>query len=145
MDYPEGRLTATLSTIFLTKWQHITTVATPVRANIGELLETMRNAMIDLLLIRISLRVGFTDTLCNHAGVTFGVAGVLAVLALHTGRVLQEVPAKCTSHNIVELLRHELVTKHLVNQLLALANGSLTVKTDIEWPPVLGLLDKAER
>lgn len=141
----ERRLTAALSTILLSKRQHVTTVATPVGANIGELLETMRNAMIDLLLIRISLRIGFTDTLRNHARVTFRVAGVLAVLALHTGRVLEEVAAKCTSHDIVKLLRHELVTEHLVDQFLTLANGSLTVKSNIEWPPILGLLDKAER
>lgn len=101
--------------------------------------------MIDLLLIRISLRIGFTDALCNHAGVTFRVAGILAVLALHTGRVLQEVAAQRTSHDIVELLRHELVTEHLVDQFLTLANGSLTVKSNIEWAPVLGLLDEAER
>lgn len=101
--------------------------------------------MIDLLLIRISLRIGFTDALRNHAGVALRVAGVLAVLALHTGRVLQEVAAKRTSHDIVKLLRYELVSEHLVDQLLTLANGSLTVKTNIEWSPVLGLLDEAER
>lgn len=101
--------------------------------------------MINLLLIRISLRIGFTDALCNHAGVTFGVAGVLAVFALHTGGVLEKVAAKRTSHDIVKLLRYELVSEHLMDQFLTLANGSLTVKTNIEWPPVLGLLDKAER
>lgn len=101
--------------------------------------------MIDLLLIGISLRIGFTDALCNHAGVAFRMASVLAVLALHTGRVLQEVAAKRTSHDVVKLLRYELVSEHLVDQFLTLANGSLTVETNIEWSPILGLLNKAER
>lgn len=101
--------------------------------------------MIDLFLIRISFRIGFTDALRNHAGVTLCMTGVLAVLALHTGRVLEEVAAKRTSHNIVKLLGYELVSEHLVNQFFALANGPLTVKTNIKRPPVLGLLDEAER
>lgn len=145
LNPPEQRLTAAFSTIFLSKRQHITAVATPIRAHIGELLETMRNPMVDLFFIRISLRIGFTDTLCNHATVAFRMAGVLAVLALHTGRVLQKVAAKRASHDIVKLLRHEFVTEHLMDKFFTLANGALAVKADIEWSPVLGLLNKAER
>lgn len=41
----------TLASIFAAQREHITTVTTPVRANIGQRFETMRNAMIDLLFI----------------------------------------------------------------------------------------------
>ena len=118
------RALCTLPAVLLAKWQHVTTVTTPVGTNIRELLETMRNAMVNLLLLWIGLGVRFTDTLRDHASITFGVTGVFTVLTLHSSRILQEVAAQSTSHDVVELLRHEFVAVHFVNKLLTLTNSS---------------------
>lgn len=42
-------------------------MATPVGTHVGEFLETMRNTMVDLLLVRVRFRVGLADTLGDHA------------------------------------------------------------------------------
>ena len=65
----------------------------PVCRVIDESREPVRDAMVDLLLLGISLCVRFTDTLGDDARVAFVVAGVLAVLALHTRAALQEFGA----------------------------------------------------
>lgn len=137
------RTLGTLSAVLLAKRQHVTTVATPVGTNVRELLETMRNAMVDLLLLWVGLSVRFTDTLRDYTGITLSMTGVLAVLTLHSGRVLEEVAAKSTSHDVVELLRYKLVAVHLVNKLLALTNSSLTVEAEVEWTTILDLLNEA--
>lgn len=135
----------TLSAVLFAKWQHVTAVAAPIGTNIGELLEAMRNAMVDLLLVWIGFCIRLTYTLRNHTGIALGVASILAVLALHAGGVFEEVTAECAAHDVVELLGHKLVTIHLVNKLLALTDSTLTIETKIEWSTVLGLLDKAQR
>lgn len=53
----------------------------------------MGDAVIDLFLVRISLGITLADTLGNNAGVALGVASVLAILALHTSGVLEEIAA----------------------------------------------------
>ena len=65
----------------------------PVGRVVAESREPVRDAMVDLLLLGISLCVRFTDTLGDDARVAFVVAGVLAVLALHTRATLQEFGA----------------------------------------------------
>ena len=112
----------------------------PVGRDVGKGLEPVGNTVVDFFLVRIRLGVGFADALGDHAGVAFGVAGVLAVFALHAGRVLQEVATQGTAHDVVELLGNELVALFLVDFLLLLANGTLTVETDIERSAVLQLL-----
>lgn len=115
-------------------------MATPVGRKVGEALETVGNAVIDLLLIGIGLVVCLADTLGDHLGVTFFVAGVLAIRALHAGSILEEFSTKRTAHDVVELLGNELVTLLLVNLLLLLTDGTLTVETDIEGATILHLL-----
>jgi uncharacterized transporter YbjL len=79
-------------------------MTTPVCTHIRELLETMRNAVIDLFLVGVGLGVGFADTLRDDLCVTLGMTGIFTVLTLHTCRIFKEVPTECTSHNVVELL-----------------------------------------
>lgn len=134
---------STLPTVFLAQRQHVTTVTAPIGTDVRKLLESMRNPMIDLLLIWIGLCVRLADALCNDARITFRMAGVLAVLALHTRRIFEKLATQRTTHDIVELLRHELVSVHLVHNLFALANGTLSVKPEIEWTAVVCLLEEA--
>ena len=60
--------------------------------------------MVQLLFIRIRLRVGFADALRNDFRVALLVAGIFAVLALHPCGVLEEFSTQSTSHDVVELL-----------------------------------------
>lgn len=104
----------------------------------------MRDAMVDLLLVRIGFRVALADAFGDNASVAFGMASVLAILALHPCRVLEELAAKSTAHNVVKLLLHKLVTVHLVDLLLPLADGALSPKTKVNGPAILVLLDEAQ-
>lgn len=104
----------------------------------------MGNAVVDLLLVRIGLGVGLADALRDDARVALGVAGVLAVLALHAGRVREELSAQGAAHDVVELLGDELVAVHLVDLLLALPDGALAVESDIERPTIRRLLREAD-
>lgn len=112
----------------------------PISRDICKSFKPMGNAVIDLLFIRIGLVVGLADTLGDHFGITLAVAGVLAVCALHTSSVLQEIAAKSTAHNIVELLRDELVALLLVDLFFLLADSSLSIETDVERSSILQLL-----
>ena len=68
-------------------------MATPICTHIGKLFKTMRNTMVDLFLVRIRFCVRLADTFGNNICVALRVASVLAILALHTGGVFQEVTA----------------------------------------------------
>lgn len=114
-------------------------MAAPICTHIGKLLETMRNAMVDLLFIWVCLCIGLADTFCNHACIALRVASVFAVFALHTRRVLEEIATQCTTHDVVELLLHELVTIHLVDLFLPLADSTLSVESNIERSSVFCL------
>jgi hypothetical protein len=89
----------------------------------------MRDAMIELLLLRVGLVVCFADTLCNDVPVAFLVTSVLAVRTLHTSRVFQEVSTQSASHDVVELLLHELVAVHFVHFFLSRTDSALTIQT----------------
>lgn len=89
----------------------------------------MGDAVIDLLFVRISFSITLTDTFGDNARVAFSVASVLAVLALHACRILEEVSAKGAAHDVVELVLDKLVSVHLVNLLLALTNSTHTTET----------------
>lgn len=138
-------LTGTTLCVLASKWKQITTVAAPIGRDVGEALETMGDAVVDLLLVGIGLVVGLADTLGDDLGIAFAVAGVLAIRTLHARRILEELPTKRTAHNVVELLGDELVTLLLVNLLLLLADGTLTVETNVEGAAVLELLGYSER
>ena len=99
--------------------------------------------MVDLLLLRIRLSVAFADALGDDAGITLGVASVLAVLALHACGILEEIAAECTPHDVVELVLDELVAVHLVNLFLTLPDGAFSAETKINLSSVLVRLDKA--
>lgn len=106
----------------------------------------MRNAVIDLLFIRIGFSIGLADTLGDNFLIASFVTGVLAVCALHTSRVFQKVAAKSTTHNVVEGLRGELVAVLLNNVFFLLPHGTFTSKTyGLKFFPLFSLLDKAER
>lgn len=96
--------------------------------------------MVDLLLVGIGFVIGFADTLGDDLRITFTVTSVLAISTLHTGCVFQEIAAKSTAHDVVELLRNELVSLLLVDFFLLLADSTLTVQSNVEWSPVLQLL-----
>lgn len=100
--------------------------------------------MVDLLLVGVRLRITLANTLRNDARVALRVAGVLAVLALHPGGVLEELATERAAHNVVELLLDELVAVHLVDVLLALADGSLSPQPEVDGPAVLVRLDEAQ-
>jgi phosphatidylglycerophosphatase A len=101
----------------------------PIGTQVRKRLETMRDAMVDLGFIWIRLRVGLRDTLGHHLRVAFLVASVLAVGTLHASSVLQEFATEGAPHDVVELLGDELVAILFVNLFLALANGTLSSKT----------------
>ena len=71
------------------------------------------------------------------------MTGVPTVLALVSGRVEQKLVAEGTEDDLVELPLDKLVTVHLVNLVLTLADGALTAKTTrrVEWPLANILLD----
>jgi len=133
-------LTGTSLGIFASKGKQVTAVAAPVGGEIGEALETVRDAVIDLLLVGIGLVVRLADTFGDNLLVAFAVAGILAVRTLHARSVLEELSAQRTTHDVVKLLGNELVALLLVNLFLLLAHGTLTVETNVERPTVFELL-----
>lgn len=129
--------------ILLAERQNVAAMTAPICCHIRVRKEPVRNSVVDLLLLRVRLSITLTDALGDDAGIAFGVAGVFAVFALHASRVLQEVTAQSTSHDVVELLLYELVAVHLMHLLLALTNSAFSSKTKVHLPTVLVGLDKA--
>ena len=82
-------------------------MATPIGTHVREDFEPMWYPMIDFLLVRICFRVRFTDTFGDDFGIALLVTGVFAVLALHSGRILQKLSTQRAAHDIVELLENE--------------------------------------
>ena len=78
-------------------------MAAPVGSKIREALEPVGNSVVDLLFLGVGLCVGLADALGYNISVTFRVASVLAVLALHARRVLEEVGTEGATHDVVEL------------------------------------------
>jgi hypothetical protein len=118
-------------------------VTAPIGRDVVEGLEPVRNAVVDLLFVRIGFRIALADTLGDDASITLGVTGILAVFALHTGRILEEISAKRTAHDVVELVLNKLVAVHLVDLFLALSNSALSSQTKIHLPLSV-FLDEAE-
>lgn len=98
--------------------------------------------MIEFLFGGICVSVGLADTLCDYLGIAFLMACILAVFALHTSGILEEVAAERASHNVVELLNHKLMAVQLVDLFFTLANSSLTVEPNIERSPVFVLFSE---
>lgn len=78
-------------------------MAAPVGGKIRESLESVGDSVVDLFFLGVGLCVRLADALGDNVSVTFRVACVLAVLALHAGRVLKEVGTEGATHDVVEL------------------------------------------
>lgn len=120
-------------------------MAAPVRGHVREWLEPVGDAVVDLLLVRVRLCIALADALGDNAGEALCMTGVLAVLALHPGRVFEELAAERAAHNVVELLLDELVAVHLVDVLLSLADSALSSQAKVDWAAILVRLVKADR
>lgn len=115
-------------------------MTTPIGRDVGESLEAMRNTVVDLLFVGVRFVVGLADTLGDDLWIALSVTGIFTVGTLHAGSIFQEITTKCTAHDVVELLSDKFVTLLLVNLLLLLSDGTLTVETDIEGAAILQLL-----
>ena len=102
-------------------------MAAPIRPHVGEVLESVWDTMIELLLIGVGFRIRFADTFGDDLGVAFFVARIFAILALHTGGVFQKFSAKSTTHDIVELLEHKFMAVKFMDLFFALADGAFTI------------------
>ena len=111
----------------------------PVGSHVGEVFKSVWDTMIELLLIRVGLRIRFADTFSNDLGVAFFMACIFAILALHTSGILQELSTKSTTHDIVELLEHKFMAVKFMDLFFALADGTFTIKTNIEGSSVFEL------
>lgn len=100
----------------------------------------MGNPVVDLLLVGIGLIVCLADTLGDNLGIAFAMASILAVRALHTCGVLEEISTQRTAHDVVELLGDKLVALLFVDLFLLLADGTLSVETNVEGTAILQLL-----
>ena len=95
--------------------------------------------MVQFLLIRVDFCIGLANAFGYNFRITFLVACVFAILALHSCRVFKKVPTKSTTHDIVELLEHEFVTVELVDLFLSLTYSALAIESNIKRSPVLDL------
>ena len=86
----------------------------------------MWNPVVQLLLVRICFCIRFADTFRDDLRAALLMACVLAVLALHTGRILEEIAAHRTAHDVVKLLEHKFVTIKLMYLFFPLAYSTLT-------------------
>ena len=59
----------------------------PIGPHVGEILESVWNAMIELLLIRVGFRIRFADTFGDDLRVALFMARIFTILALHTGGI----------------------------------------------------------
>jgi hypothetical protein len=136
----DSLLTGASLCILASERKQVTAVAAPVRGEVGEALETVRDAVIDLLLVGVGLVIGLADTFGDNLRVTFAVTGILAVCTLHARSILEELSTQRAAHDVVELLCNKLVALLLVNLLFLLAYGTLAVETNVEGSTVLKLL-----
>ena len=116
-------------------------MATPVGRNVGKPFPAVWDTMVDLFVVWIRLIIRLADALRDNLWIALPMTSILAVDTLHTGCVLQEVAAKGTPHDVVELLRDELVALFLDNLLLLLTDGSLAIEPKVERPPVTRVFD----
>lgn len=114
-------------------------MAAPICRDIRISLETMRDAMVDLLFVRVRFVIRLADTFCHHFRIAFFMTSVFAICALHSSSVFQEVSTKSATHNIVKLLSDKLVALLFMDLLFLLAHGTLSIKTDIERSSILKL------
>jgi len=114
-------------------------MTTPISTHIGEVLETMRDTVVEFGFVRIGFGVGLSDTLGDDLGITLFVAGVIAVRALHASSILEELAAESTTHNVVELLLHKFVTVLFDHLFLSLTNSAFPAESNVKWRLVTGV------
>lgn len=88
--------------------------------------------MVEFGFIRIGFGVGLGDTLGDDLWITFLVASVIAIRALHTRGVFEEFTTESTTHNVVKLLLNKLVAILFDNLFFTLTNGAFSTKSSIE-------------
>ncbi len=97
---------------------------TPAAGEVQVGLETVGDSVVDLVLVRVGLRIARTNAFGDDTRIAPGVDSVLAVLALHTSRGHEQVPTESTVHDVVELALDKLVAVYL----LALSYSILSVQ-----------------
>lgn len=100
--------------------------------------------MVDLLFIGIRLSIRFADAFRDDALVALRVARILAVVALHAGRILEEFATQRAAHDVVKLMLDEFVSVHLMDLFLALTDGALPTESQINRPSAFVLLDEVQ-
>lgn len=121
---------ATFRALFSTfgaQWQHVSTVTTPICANVGDGLETMRDAMVELVFVSVLVGICLGDALGNHLCKALSVAGVLTVFTL-IAAVDHELATQSTAHNVVKLLFDELMAVHFMDFLSSLSDSTSTTQ-----------------
>lgn len=127
--------------------QHVPTVTTPVGADVGDSLETMRNAVIDLFLVSLlqnyrqlhsltpqqtcthRVRVTLRDTLGNDLGITLLMTSIPTILTLIPLSGEQKLLTQRAEDGLVELSLDEFMTVHLEDVALALSDSALSSET----------------
>ena len=100
----------------------------------------MWDAMIELLLVWVGLRIRLAYALGDYFSIALLMAGIFAVLTLHASRVFEKLAAESAAHDIVELLKHEFVAVQFMDFFFALTNSTFTVESNVERPSVFDLL-----
>lgn len=122
----------------------------PIRTDIRDGLESMRDTMVDLVFISFlnewilkSVRqlkgyaqhektyrfgIALRDTLCYHLGITFAMTSIATVFALIPACLKQEITAVRAHHDLVELSLNELVPVHLMDFASAHADSALSAE-----------------
>ena len=95
--------------------------------------------MIQLLFIRVGVCIRLANTFGDNLGIAFLVAGILAVLALHSSRIFEEVPTKRATHDVIELLKDKFMTVKLMYLFLSLTDSAFAIQPDIKRSLVLDL------
>ena len=121
------QLTSAFPAVLFAKREDVATMTAPIGAHIRETFKSMWNPVVEFLFIWIRLRIGLADTLRNNLGVAFAVTRVLAILALHTRGVLEEIPTQGTSHDTIELLNDKFMPILLLNFFFSLSYCTLAV------------------
>lgn len=116
------------ASVFAAEGKHITAVATPVCADVGQGFEAMRDTVIDLLFVPItSVRLGYTFR--DDLLITFLVTRVSTIFALISEGIQEEIVAESAEHKLVKLSLYEFMSVHLVDLAFTFANGALTTET----------------
>ena len=118
----------------------------PTGTEIAERLESVRNSVIDLLLIALldygsvtnesrrrlkthCIRVRLGNTLGDHLGIASLVTRISTIFALETFTGSQKFLAERTQDGLIELRLNEFMPVHLVHVTPALSHGTLSTKT----------------